>query len=228
MSNKYKQLNQKTAKLALKGLAVVVIFGALYGGIDFFASDVATQKANAESKASADDALLRDLRNQMDKSGEAEKRFAAIQDSRASSDYAMNKDALQTWLKGAVTRYHFNEPKIAFGTEVPSDKNELANFNYKVSLRPQVRLEFKAASDLHVFSFLEELRSANAGLIRVNSLQMTRRGDLDDTAISQINNGITPVLAEAKMELSWIGLSKKEEKDPKSVSGTPATPPGGP
>lgn len=226
MSNKYKQLHQKTAKLVIKGLCVVALFFALYVGIDFFAGDVEKQKAEAESKTSGEADLLRNLRSQMDKSGEAEKRFAAIQEFRTSADYSINKELLQAWLRSAVSRYHFNEPKMTLGTEVDSDKSDLANFNYSISIRPQVKLEFKAASDLHIFSFLEELRSASPGLIRVNSLQISRRGDIDDAVISQINNGITPILTEAKMELGWIGLSQKKEKGTKDASGAPAAPMG--
>ncbi len=226
MSNKYKQLNQKTAKLAMKGLCVVALFFALYVGIDFFAGDVEKQKAEAERKTSGEADLLRNLRSQMDKSGEAEKRFAAIQEFRTSTDYSINKEVLQAWLRSAVSRYHFNEPKMTLGTEGASDKSDLANFNYNISIRPQVKLEFKAASDLHIFSFLEELRSASPGLIRVNSLQVSRRGDIDDAVISQINNGITPILIEAKMELGWIGLSQKKEKGTEDASGAPAAPMG--
>lgn len=224
--SKYQDLSKNTAKLAAKAIAIVVATGALYGAVVTYGDNVEKQKAEAEAKATSDNSTLTNLRNQVDKSGEAEKRFATIQAERVSTNYVADREELTTWLRAAVARYRFKKDafKLTLVPEVASDKPELMNFNYNITLRPHVKVEIEAISDTHVFSFIDELRSAGAGFIRIDHLDIKRKGDVTEQTLGQIRNGEAPSLVEVKMEITWIGLTPKEAKSGKS--GTTAEPQG--
>jgi hypothetical protein len=75
-----------------------------------------------------------------------------------------------------------------------------------------MKIDFQAVSDMHVFSFLEELRAAAPGLIRIDMVSLKRTADMLDASISQIASGSTPLLVDVKVEFTWIGIAPKEKK----------------
>jgi hypothetical protein len=223
--SKYTDLIKETTKHAIKSVAVVAAFGGLYAGVFMYAERAAQQKMDAERKVSTDSAMLADLRSQMEKSGQAEKRFGVILQSRNNQNFTMDQDLLYSWLKGATARYRLGTLKFTRAAEVQSTKPQLMNLNYTVTVRQPIKIEFQAVSDVHVFSFVDELVRAAPGLIRIDSMQIKRRSDVTNDVLANIRNGITPLLVDAKIEFSWIGIAPKETK---SVPSTAAvTPPAG-
>lgn len=222
--NKFKQLTKRTVKQGVIAAIIVATVGGVFGGVSYYADTIAKAKSDAESKLSSDKGTLSNLKTQMDKSGEAEKRFAAIQQEHQSTEFYSNLDGIKGCLSASRGRYHLGtDTKFEKGTEAPSDRSELSSLNYNILVRSRMKLTFSALTDMHVFSFLQDLKTTCPGLIRVDSLKLSRKGELDDLTISQIRNGTTPLLVSAEVQLSWIGIMKKESKDPKSA--TPPTPP---
>lgn len=227
--NKYKQLTKKIAKIAITAAVVVIGIGAVYMGISIYADSVNKQLKDFEQKVSGDNSTLANLRSQMDKSGEAEKRFIAIQTEHVNPDFGAgryDKGGLVDFLTAASARYNFTLPttNLKQVKEVPSDKQELLNFpNNEVLVSPHIELKFKAASDVHVFSFLDEMRRSAPGIVRIEKLEMKRSSDLNDSSIATMQAGSTPTLVEVTLEFTWIRIIPKAEKK----AGTPgaATPP---
>ena len=226
--NKYKQLTKTIIKLGVIAAIIIAVFVGIYIGISTYADGISENRKKVESQYTQDQGLLADLRKQMDMSGEAEKRYIAIQSDRTNQDFAATMDGpdgLNAFLRDAKTRYHFDKLTIKPVKEVPSDKPELSNFPYNVVLRPHLVIQFQAVSDTHVFSFIDDLYRAAPGFIRIDKVELKRIADLSDTSLTQLQSGTSPILVTASIEFTWIRITPKETKDAKGgVAGTAATP----
>ncbi len=224
--SKQKQLSKKIVRTAV--IAAIAIAGAvgLYMGVSLATESVDKQKQDMESKLRSDEDKLRGLKDRYDKSGVAEKSFIEIQSKRvAGTPYTSSVEQLVEYLRAAKTRYKF----FKFDTtrppkETPTDRPELANFNNQIIATRPLKFNITAISDVHIFSFLEELRSAMPGFIRVDSITLKRSADMTDGTYSALtNNGSAVALVEAKIELTWITVSAKDATN----SAAPAPQDGG-
>ncbi len=215
---KYQRLTKKTVKAAVLAAVVLGIFGGIYGGLSYYADSVAQQKSEASSRYDQDVALLNTLHNQLEKSGEAQKRYAALQAERTSMDFAANIGAIKQYLSSAKSRYHFDHVSLKPAKEVPTDKPELANFSYNIMLQPHMTMQFLAPSDVHVFSFIDDLRRSAPGLIRIDSVKLKRVADMTEAVFGQMSAGMAPNLVDATVEFTWIHVTPKDTKDPNATA----------
>lgn len=223
--NKYQQLIRQTVSYAVKAGVLVAGVGIIYSAISLYADSVAGQKTGLEGKLAQDSALLANLRSQMDKSGEAEKRFVELQGNRTTDELVANFEGLQIFLRNAAARYRLSDTQITLAKEVPTDKPELKNFTYDVLLRPRLGLTFKAISDAHVFSFIHDLEHAAPGLIRIDKVELkraSRLADMTDNTISKLKQGTSELLVEGSIELTWIRFAPRENKTGPATPSTAA------
>ncbi len=217
--NKLKALQKRLgieAAIVLVALAIVGGIMSLTGGM---AQSAAEKKAQAEAGLSQDTAQLNSIRSQLERSGEAEKRFVDIQLARTNSDFTNNVDALKEWMREAKNRYRFaNNFKLNLPPEVPSDKSELSGMDYNITVRNDVTIELEAISDLHVFSFMRALRGGPPGFVRITQVDIERRGDMQPQVIAQMLGGVAPYLVTAKIQFEWVGINPKA----KPADGAPA------
>lgn len=225
-TNKFKQLTKRTAKLSVTALVVVGCFGGLYTGVLLYAGSVETQKAEAEKKLTEDKSNNENLSSQMNQSTVAEKRFTALQATRTSADYTISQGTFTEWLKGAKTKFHLANLLLTPAPEALTDRTDLAQLKYKIMVRPRVKVEFRAVSDLHAFSFLDELASSNAGFTRVDHLDIRRRSDLDEGIFKQLQGGATTILVDVKLEVTNISVLRDDKATtPPAAPGAPGTVP---
>ena len=50
------------------------------------------------------------------------------------------------------------------------------------------------------------------GIVRIDSVTLKRKGDMDNAVLSQLNAGQTIYLVDASIKFSWIGIASKEGK----------------
>lgn len=216
--NKQKRLIKKLTSIAAAGLGIIVLLGGAFYLTGDMVESTTKDKSDAESAYNAVVAETGSLRNQLEKSGYAEEGFLKIQLARASGDFSTNIETMKDVLRLAKAQFRFATVFKLTGTpEISSDRSDLQGLNYSVSLRPTMKMEFEAMSDLHVFAFLEYLEKQAPGFVRMNTLKITRKGEMDASAISEMQRGGTPFLVSATAEFSWIGITEK----PAVVPGTP-------
>jgi hypothetical protein len=212
--NKYQLLTKKTMKTAIKAGALLLVMLGVYVLTTGYEDDALTKKSEAESKYSQDQSLLSRLQSQMEKSGEAEKKFIALQNGRTLEEFSANFDTFQNFLRTTKDRYHISaELKIA--REIPSDKAELKNLPYDVVLRPHMEMTFTAISDVHVFSFINELKRHAPGLVRINKVEIKRVSkniDLTDEVIANLKAGRGSLLVQGTIDFTWVRFVPKETK----------------
>lgn len=209
------KLKQITKRLGIEAAIVLAILAGV-GGIMMLTGSMATsadqKKTTAEGALAQDNSQLSSIRSQLEQSGQAEKRFVEIQLKRSNLDFSSTTEALKEWARSAKTRYRFaNNFKLNLPPQKPSDKAELSGLAYDIAVREGITMELEAISDLHVYSFVNELQHGTPGLVRLQGIEVERKGDMMPQAIAQMMGGMNPNLVSAKIKFNWIGVNPKEE-----------------
>lgn len=210
--NKLKQLQKRLgieSAIALVVLAGVVGLMMLTGNL---AESAAQKKNTAEAGLSQDNSQLSAARSQLSRSGEAEKRFLDIQLARGNDNYASKSPDLYAWMTATMGRYRFPaaSAKMALPAETAANKPELAGLEYNITQRTGATLDFEAMSDLHVYSFLNDLSRNAPGIVRVTSMSVVRSNDMTPQMIAQMVGGLAPNLVKASVTFDWIGINPKD------------------
>lgn len=211
--NKAKQMQNKLVKqAALVGGIAVFCIGAMVFTASL-ASDALQKKNAAEGTRNNQAAQISTIRSQIDQSGDAEKRFVDIALQHRSGDYSANTDTLKTWLRDMKEQYRFSDTfKLTLAVDKPSDKPEFANLNYTVTVRAPMKLEFAAISDMHAFSFLDQIEHDMLGMVRITKFEIARKSDMNAKTFSDLALGSAPTDTDVTIEFTWVGIEPKTQK----------------
>lgn len=212
------------------GIAVAVLVAS--AGVMLVTSTLVEASVTAKSKADTATtqqmAQVAAMQSQLDKSGEAEKRFVEIQLNRSNANFTSSTDGLREWARNAKDKYRFaNNFKLNVPPPAPSTKSELVGLEFDVTERKPVDVEMEAMSDMHVFSFLDELRRSPPGLTRVTYLSIERKADMDPQVLAQMLGGVAPPLVAAHIQFDWVGINPKGSTGQGAAGGAAGTPPPG-
>ncbi|NDF13618.1 MAG: hypothetical protein EB060_12500, partial [Proteobacteria bacterium] len=155
--NKLKRLMKR---LGVEAAVIVAILAGL-GGAMMLTNSMANAGVEKLKENMAlleqDRAQLAAMRSQLDRSGEAEKRFVEIQLDRSNVDFSSSTEALKDWARDAKVRYRFaNNFKLNLPPQKLSDNPVLSALDYDIVVREGVGMELETISDLHVYSFLSD------------------------------------------------------------------------
>ena len=76
-----------------------------------------------------------------------------------------------------------------------------------MAISSKVTLKFDAASDELIFSFVDDLINHFPGYVRVESIDITRSGEITETMLSQvIAQGTAPSLVNGTLVFEWVKL----------------------
>lgn len=220
--NQYRELVKRTARVGVLALIVVGIVCGVTAVVFWVSGMVAQNRAEAEGKLSIENARLADLRSQIAKSDQAEKKYEIIMDKRSNDDFSMNQEILYDWLKTAALRYRLTSLKVTRALEVETARPELVKIaNHAISIRKPIKMEFQAVSDTHAFSFLEDMLKSSSGIIQIISFDLKRKSDITSEVLEGIGRGSTPLLVDVRIEFIWVGVVAKKIS---ALNPSPATP----
>jgi len=211
--NKLKKLQKQVIQALIKAIATIIAAAALYFGADTIKESEQQSKLEAQGKLAQDKALMDNLQSQITRSATAERQFVDVSANHLNAEYAANSEELKTWLRNAKNQYRLsNEFRLSITPQKPTDKGELTGLAYDITIRPSMKLEFRAISDTHVFSFVQDFVRQAPGIIRIDSINLNRTGEIDESTLNQMNNGQAIYLADAVINFSWIGIAPKETR----------------
>jgi len=218
--NKLKTMKKQITKIGGIAAAMVVVTGGVMVFTSSMASSAAQRKTDAENARNNDSSQVSSMNQQIAQSGDAAKRYLEIQLKHPNPDFSANTDVLKEWLRETKDRYRFsNDFKLTLALDKPSDKPEFANMNFDVEVRSPMKLDFGAISDMHVYSFVEQLLLEQTGFVRITRLELKRRTDMDATSYRQFLSGLNPDYVSASLEFEWVGVK------PKPTAAQPDAPP---
>ena len=209
--NKYVLMQKKLVRQGIISVVIVLLACTIMLIADMLAEGAAKDKDTAVASVSADENQLRDIQSRIDLSSGAEKQYAEIQLRRMEPSFAAKTDALVKLLQESKATYRLSGFKpLNLPSEVVSKVPRLTDNDYDVMVREGITLEFDSISDLHAQSFIRHLLGYAPGFVRLDSIDMQRKGDLSPQAIAQLKAGQNLGLVSTKLELTWVGIKEKQ------------------
>lgn len=91
-----------------------------------------------------------------------------------------------------------------------------------VVMESPISVDLSAIDDLDVYRFIYYLNYGFPGHITINSLTMERKAEVTPTILKEIGTGSPPEIINAKMELQWRTMARKESIAPQTIAPTPS------
>lgn len=119
-------------------------------------------------------------------------------------------ETLQKRSKIIGLKYEIREPNLS---ENPSSKET----GY-VTISSDVSIDVSAIDDLDIYRFIYYLNYAYPGHIKISELVIQRTSDVSKEALKAIGTGGAKELTNAKMNLTWTTMAKKDLIPPEILS----------
>jgi hypothetical protein len=116
-------------------------------------------------------------------------------------------------------RYRLSEANLDLST--PVELVDIYKTDTTVVVSSEVTVKFKAITDEYVFSFIDAVLKELPGYVKVEMLQMSRTGEVNDDLLRRISKGENPELVAGSMTFQWRDL--KDISTPKpAITDNPA------
>jgi hypothetical protein len=192
---------------------------------DMAAADAKKESDTLTASVMADENQLREIKNKIELSVGAEKRFSEIQLTRMEPSFLSKTELLVALLQESKNRYRLSGFKpLNIPPEMPSKVPALIDKEYNVVVRDGVTIEFEAISDVHVYSFLRHLLRHAPGFMRLQSIDIQRQEDLTPQSLAQLKAGQSLGLVVTKLQFTWIGIQPKPETNKPVAASTGGNP----
>jgi hypothetical protein len=210
--SKLKTLKQRVVRESgMVGGAVVATFAVMMV-TGYFSESALESKNQAQSQFTQSESQLGLMRSQISKSDDAEKRYVDIKLNRDNEDFVNNTDQLKDLLRKMKEQYRLSDTmRLTISIEKPSEKPELQTLNYKVIVREDMEMAAGAISDVHFYSFIEDMKRRMPGIVRIKSVKLTRKSAMSMENLAQLGRGNKLELVDGSIKFTWLTL---EDKNP--------------
>lgn len=212
---KYNKLKQMLIKEAAIAAGAIFVLGGAAIAVSSFAtaSDEDLQAANSSLLSLS--SQIQDMERKKDIISSSGKKFEELQKRIQSDEFTLDPLNAQEKLNALRKEFRLGEPKVEFFPE--ADLSGPAYDQYPaVSLSSRnVKFMCKAMTDMHIYSFMEALKTRFPGIIKIKKVVITRSSEAGQEILEQIMLGQEPELVTAEIEFLWLGIRFKDD----SVAG---------
>lgn len=212
---------QVTRQAVMIGGAVIAAF-ALMMVTGFLADSALERKNQAQSQYTQAESQLGMMRSQLSKSDDAEKRYTDIKLSRDNEDFLNDTEKLKDHLKEMKDQYRFSDAmRLSISTDKVAENPEFSALNYNVIWREDMEMTTGAISDVHIYSFLQDMKRSMPGLIRITHLNLTRKSAMSMQNLAQLGAGNKLDLVDASVKFTWLTIQDKNPPAAESANTPP-------
>lgn len=221
-----KQVTRESGIIA-GGVVIAFVLSMVTGGL---AEDATNNMNMAQSRYNQAVSQLGMMRGQIAKSADAEKRYVEIMVGRDNEEFLNDTENLKNLLKTMKDQYRFSDSmRLTISSDAVSNKPDYTPLNYKVIVRDDMEVNLAAISDVHVFSFMQDMDRRLPGLLRIKNFRLTRKAVMNMDSLTQMSTGGKPELVDATLKFTWITLEDKNppktEEAGAAAAGTPPSDP---
>jgi hypothetical protein len=139
---------------------------------------------------------------------------------------SINRAKAEEILNNLRTKYRLTTFQATVAAEQPFVGEGYDNRTVDLT-QSDIKIDFNAMSDLHVFSFVKELKEQLPGYVRIYDFSIRRAEQLKPEHFAAMSKGETPALVNAKISMMWMGirLHPKPKEGDATATGAPAAPP---
>lgn len=158
-----------------------------------------------------------EIDKQLQKAEESVDLYESLQAERNNADKQLNRNSAKLVLDKLKQQYRLSSLSVKM-----EPVEELSAEQYQrdttVTVHTQVTLRFGGLSDQHLFSFVDAVSRDLAGYVRIESLKMQRKKNIDNNVLLSVSKGDIPELVTGEMVFHWLGLREKAPKEKEGES----------
>ena len=214
---KYNKLKQGLVKEAAIAAAAIFVLGGVAIGLSSFSTSSEEELQAATSNLQSTSAQIADLETKKSIVSKSGKKFKELKERIDNEEFTLDPLNAQERLNALRKDFRLGEPKVQFTQEADLVTPAFQKHPSVIVSKRDVTFEFKAMTDMHVYSFLNAIETSFPGMVKIKKVQLARLSEVNDQIIKQIQLGDEPELISATIEFVWIGLRFKD--DPNASTG---------
>ncbi|MBY0354228.1 MAG: hypothetical protein K2Q12_00700 [Rickettsiales bacterium] len=200
---------------------VLCVLGGIALGLTSYGESATQNLQTATNALQALSAQIAEMERKNNIINTSIKQYKALKLRIDKDEFNLDPLTAQERLNSLRKDYQLSNPKVSFTPEVDVlTSPAFQKFPSIIVSFSEVTLQFTTLTDLHVYSFLNALKTQFPGIIKTTSVRLSRNGTAVDTkAITAIvYSGDEPQLMDAEIKFLWIGIRNKEAENPVGVS----------
>lgn len=205
-------LKSRLIKLSVVAVVSAALSAAAAAGIYAWYGQLDQEKRTAESQLNA---ARRDITSQEEKSRQAESYldlYREIKSGNSKIGGGLNREQAQEWITKTALHYELTDLAGDFEPIAPIQNPEFQKQTLE-GLSSKVSLSFSAMTDVQLYGFLEKLVEEFPGYVKLESLELKKKGDITPAVFEQVGKGEIPELATGKVVFHWIGVREIAKKE---------------
>lgn len=206
---KLKRTKKKTTIQSAIAGAVVAVLGGIYFFADSLATDSSLELAQAQGEAIGIASQIAELERKHQIVKSSLLKFQEYDRHLKNGDYAISREIAFNNLKILNDRYRIM--KLMLG--IPNDPTSLTDEKFqKKTLEAkatEVNLTMSAYSDLHVFSFLNDMKTGLPGFFKYDEFSMQRERRVTLDMLAELSRGEKSSVVSCSLKGTWYGIFPK-------------------
>lgn len=214
---KYERLKKRAI---IEGAVAATLVLAVLGSMFLFSDLEGTRKTELKKikrQIQTDQAQLDEYNQQIDRAGVSSQIYDKAAHTKRDMNFYINRGSMRFELEDLKEKYRLSHLSMEVSPFEPFSNNELKALDIS-AIHSRVDIKVGAMSDMHIFSFIEELNYRMPGLLRAESLHLTREKNMNIETLQQMKMGIAPQLVSGIMKFIWYGFAPLDEQK-KKVDG---------
>lgn len=218
---KFQDLKKSIIKEATVLGGAIVISGGVAFGVASFADSTAQKKTAMESEITGITGQIQSITDQMQKSGASSAKFLEVFGARSEDQFEVNRKEARNLLAKLREKYRLASLNLTISPEKLNEDPAYQNVQSKV-YNSDIKVDAGAMSDVHFFSFVDEMIKTMPGMLRIRSFTLERNRNVEKAVYNEISAGGKPELVKGSIQMDWEGFENKkptfhtDKKDEKS------------
>ncbi len=206
---KLKQTKKKMTMEVGVCAAVVIVLGGLFFMADSMATSANEELARAQGEVAGIASQIAELERKYQIVNSSLVEYQNYNKKLKAGDYTIGREVAFNKLKTINDQYRIMQLMLG----IPSDPAPLGDqeFNKKTveGKATDITLTMEAYSDLHVFSFLDEMQRELPGFFKYNEFTLTRDRAITIDLLAELSRGEKSSVVSSSLKGTWYGIFPK-------------------
>lgn len=212
---KLQELRKQVITRVILSAAVLAVIGGLAVASYFIRTGYEDDLSKVNNQARDTNSNIQMLEQLLEQAKKAIESYALLQGSKKPSPTGINQEYLTQVLENFKERYVLTDLSLKMAAPAPLKDKDLAKNNLDIE-HVMVSLQFSGLSDELLFSFMDNLLRVLPGYTQVDSIQMERKGALDNKVLADIMQEKYSPLVQTGLTFHWIAIKPKPTLDKQS------------
>lgn len=195
------------------GAVISIVLIAIAAGAALYVvglSETAIEdKARIESDIRNIESQVASYEAQLGKSDESLAVFVKMVELRGDGlEFGITRSEAARALQNMVDKYRLDVISSEIGPLEPLEGPAYEGIQMDIE-RSEIKIQFQAITDQHVYSFLEEFTLRFPGIIKLNGFNLEREREITSNTLFQVHSGGTPLLVKGGLTAEWILFTPK-------------------